>query len=95
MNIQIPYRTASLALFVAAGFMLTSCDSSSSSSYEEPATVSVVAVEDATPAAEESAAPVIAEAPEAPVDTVPTEALPPSVESSEESVQPDSETLFY
>ena len=58
---------------------------------EQPAVVAEDVVE--APAAEEVAAPVVEPAalPSAP----PVDTLPPEKRSSEESVQPESETLFY
>ena len=84
--------TLSIALALTGGLMLASCDNSQAS-YED-SVMEVETVEEATPA-EEAAAPVVAEAVEAPVDQTPNESLPPQVQSSEESVQPESETLFY
>lgn len=58
--------------------------------------ISVETVEDATPAADEQSVPAAAEvAVASKSDAAPIESLPPEVRSSEESVQPDSETLFY
>jgi hypothetical protein len=51
-------------------------------------------VEDAVPAAEASAAPVAAEAPESEPAT-PVETLPTDQRTSEQTVQPESDTLFY
>ncbi|HEY1072813.1 hypothetical protein [Brevundimonas sp.] len=60
----------------------------------ETESVQVEVQEPAAPAAEESAAPAVAEAPAAdappPVDT-----LPPEQRTSEQTVQPESDTLFY
>ena len=69
---------------------VSACDDSDS--YEEqPAVVAEDVVE--APAAEEVATPVVEPAalPSAP----PVDTLPPEKRSSEESVQPESETLFY
>ncbi|MET4683267.1 hypothetical protein [Brevundimonas faecalis] len=58
--------------------------------------VEVQVEEDAAPAAEDSAAPAVAEVPAIPTDAPPpVETLPPEKRTSEESVQPESETLFY
>lgn len=88
MTYSAPFKIASLA---AAAFALASCDQSSQPSapvvYEEE-----IVVEPEAPAAESQAAPAVAEAQ---TDVVPNEALPPHARTSEESVQPDSETLFY
>ena len=60
----------------------------------EAETVEIQVQEPAAPAAEESAAPAVAEAPaaetHAPVDT-----LPPEQRTSDQTVQPESDTLFY
>lgn len=47
------------------------------------------------PAAEDAAAPTDATAPAAPTTAPDASTLPPEKRSSEESVQPESETLFY
>jgi len=90
MTFSAPYKIAALA--VAAAFALASCDQpvqpSGPVTFEEE-----IVVEPEAPAAEDMATPAVAEAPQS--DAVPNEALPPQVQSSEESVQPDSETLFY
>ncbi|MEG2314084.1 hypothetical protein [Brevundimonas sp.] len=93
MTIRISYTTASIALALAGGLILSSCDNSYDQ--HDSAVMEVEQVEDAAPAAEEAATPVVAETPQAAPDTAPTETLPPAVQSSEESVQPESETLFY
>ncbi|WP_312126247.1 hypothetical protein [Brevundimonas sp.] len=89
-----PFFPASLtvAALVAAGLTLTACDNPQPQPSYEDTYVEDVAPQEAVPA-EEQAAPAVAEAPV--VDTVPVETVPPDVRSSEESVQPDSETLFY
>lgn len=80
-----------IAVLLAGGAVLSAC--------EEPQVrrSETVVIETETPtavAAEDAAAPAAAEAPAAdappPVDT-----LPPEKRTSEESVQPESETLFY
>lgn len=53
-------------------------------------------VEEQAPAAEDSAEPVVAPEVTDPVPTAPpVDTLPPDEKSSEQSVQPESETLFY
>ncbi|AYG95747.1 hypothetical protein D8I30_11585 [Brevundimonas naejangsanensis] len=52
-------------------------------------------VEEAAPVAEESAPPVTDEAPEAVEPATPVEALPTDQRTSEQTVQPESDTLFY
>jgi len=77
------------AALAASGF-LAACEQP----YSEPTPVEEPAPVEA-PAAEDAAAPTVAEAP-APVETAaPVEALPPDQRSSEETVQPESDTLFY
>lgn len=80
-----------IAVLLASGALLSAC--------EEPQVhrSETVTIETETPpavAAEDVAVPAAAEAPAAdappPVDT-----LPPEKRTSEESVQPESETLFY
>lgn len=46
-------------------------------------------------AAEDAAEPAVAEAPPAQEAKAPVEALPPDQRSSEQTVQPESDTLFY
>lgn len=66
---------------------------------EEPHTqtqpIEPAVVEDAAPAAEDSAAPTAAEAAEATAPATTVEALPPDQRTSEQTVQPESDTLFY
>lgn len=81
-----------LALALAAGLTLSACEGPAPAQNE---TMEVEQVEEAAPVAEEEAAPVVAEVPEVKPDAVPNEALPPSEANSAESVQPESETLFY
>ena len=63
--------------------------------YREPAPVESPVVEAEAPTAEDSAAPTVAEAPATPDASAPVETLPPDKRSSEETVQPESDTLFY
>lgn len=91
-NRMKPFSFLSAAA-LAAGLALAGCDNPEQ--LAEPVAMEVEQVEEAAPAAEESAAPVVAETPAPVTDPVPTEALPPETKSSEESVQPESETLFY
>lgn len=83
--------TLTAAALAAASLTLAACDSPPSESAME--TQEAIAVEETTP-------PVITEQPiepaaPSPSDAVPVETLPPEVRTSEETVQPDSETLFY
>lgn len=82
-------RRILLALGLTAA-ALTGCEDYG---YEQSDAPTVVV--EATPAAEDAAVDVVEAAPEpaAPVDPVPV--LPPDETTSEESVTPQSETLFY
>ena len=93
MKIRMKLFAVPTAVALAAGFALAGCDNSET--YSEPAVMEVEEVEEAAPTADESATPAVAETPAPVTDPVPTEALPPETKSSEESVQPESETLFY
>lgn len=75
---------------LSALFALAACDDPRPDQYD---TVEIQP-EVAAPAAEDAAAPAVETAPP-PVETPPTDALPPESRTSEETVQPDSETLFY
>ncbi len=81
-----------LASSLGAAALLSACD--------EPRQYESVEIETeapAAPAAEEAAAPTVAEAP-APAATeapAPVDTLPPEQRTSEQTVQPESETLFY
>ena len=82
-----------LAAGLAAATALAAC--------EEPRTeqdyeaVEIQTEEPAAPAAEESAAPAVAEAPVPTEAPPPVDALPPENRTSEQTVQPESDTLFY
>lgn len=78
------------AASLTALLALAACDEPRPESYDAVETQPEVVA----PAAEDSAAPVVETAPP-PVETPPTDALPPESRTSEETVQPDSETLFY
>ena len=77
-------------LALTGAFALAACDDPES--YEERETAEVVVEDTPPPSAEEAAAPVAA--PSA-VDTPPVDTLPGEKRTSEESVKPESETLFY
>lgn len=81
------FRLTALAV-AAAGLGLAACDDG----YDAPPPPPPVVEEPATPAAEDVAAEAAAEAP---APSPPVDALPPDQRSSEETVQPESETLFY
>jgi len=79
-----------IALFAVAGALaLTACDDPRSTDEQPDVTPPPAAM---APAAEETAAPVAAPAATPPVDS---STLPSEKRTSEESVKPDSETLFY
>jgi PBP1b-binding outer membrane lipoprotein LpoB len=85
---------STLVLAAALGALtLASCDDydgDNRAGYQEAAPVEVA------PAAEDSAEPVVAPEVEDPAPTAPpVDTLPPEKRTSEESVQPESETLFY
>ncbi len=75
---------------LAATGLLAACEQS----YSEPPPVEAPTPVEA-PAAEDAAAPAVAEAPATPETATPVETLPPDQRSSEETVQPESDTLFY
>lgn len=79
-------------LVLTSALTAAACDGPQESN--EPETADVAMDAPVAPAAEDAAAPVAA--PSA-VDTPPTDSttLPPEKRSSEESVKPESETLFY
>ena len=60
----------------------------------EAETIELQVQEPVAPAAEDSAAPAVAEAPAAEAPP-PVDALPPEHRTSEQTVQPESDTLFY
>ena len=93
MNKRMKLLPVPAALALVAGLTLAGCDNPQATT--ESAVMEIEQVEEAAPSAAEQAAPVVAETPAPATDAVPTEALPPETKSSEESVQPESETLFY
>lgn len=92
MNMRMKPLSISAAIAVVASLSLAACDNPQQPT--EPQ-VAVATVEEATPAAAEEAAPVVAEVPAPATDAIPTESVPVEPKTSEESVQPESETLFY
>ena len=90
MNQFIPKRLLLGAVALGAMAALAGCEEPP----REPAPPPAPVVEAEPPAAEDAAAPTAAEAPETP-PTAPVETLPPDHRSSEETVQPESDTLFY
>ncbi len=94
MKNRMSHLPATLALAMVAALAVSGCEAPQ----QEPDEAMVVeSVEDAEAVdATEQAAPVVAEVEEKAAEPAPTtEALPPSEKTSEESVQPESETLFY
>lgn len=93
-------RRMTIVLAVAAlgASGLAGCDDYQTRS-DDRQDMSVVEEEAHAPAAEDSAAPVAApnvvDPTPTPAPPPATETLPPSEKSSAQSVQPDSETLFY
>lgn len=82
------------ALASAGALSLAACDDAADRDADERPMV--VEAEPVAPAAEDSAAPVVAPDVVDPAPTAPpVETLPPEPKTSEESVQPESETLFY
>ncbi len=81
-------------LAAAGALSLTACDDVQERDVDERPMA--VEAEPVAPAAEDSAAPVVAPDVRDPAPTTPPpETLPPEPKTSEESVQPESETLFY
>lgn len=88
---QLIVKRLLLAAGLSAAAFLASCD--------EPQHYESVEIQTeappAAPAAEDSAAPVVAEAPAAKDAAAPVEAIPHDERTSEQTVQPESDTLFY
>ncbi|WP_395943215.1 hypothetical protein [Brevundimonas sp.] len=83
-----------LAATALGALALAGCDDFQSSSRDDYA--DAPPVQEEAPAAEDSAEPVVAPEVTDPTPTAPPpETLPPEERSSEQSVQPESETLFY
>lgn len=79
-----------LAVVLGASALLAACEGPAPSEDIETAPAPLEAE---APAAEDAAAPAAETAPQTP--PADTTALPPDQRSSEQSVQPESETLFY
>ena len=96
MRVQTPIRGRHLmkrliALFAAAGALaLAACDDPRRN--DELPDVTPPPADQAAPTAEETAAPAVATAAPPPADST---TLPSEKRTSEESVKPDSDTLFY
>jgi len=88
---QLIVKRLLLATSLSAAAFLASCD--------EPAPYEAVEIQTeappAAPAAEDAAAPVVAEVPAAKEAAAPVDALPHDERTSEQTVQPESDTLFY
>lgn len=84
-------RLAAL-LALTSAFAVAACDDPRSS--EEDSLADKAAEQPLAPAAEDAGVPTEAVAPTPPPPTD-TNAIPPEKRTSEESVQPESETLFY
>ncbi|MGH7027272.1 hypothetical protein [Brevundimonas sp.] len=82
-----------LAAGLGAAALLASCDEPRSDRDHE--TVEIQVEEPAAPAAEDSAAPAVAEAPAATDAPPPVDTIPHDERTSEQTVQPESDTLFY
>jgi len=93
MNMRMKLLSIPAALAVVASLSLAACDNPQQPS--ERVVTEVEEIEEATPAAAEQAAPAAAEVPAPATDAAPVESVPVEPKSSEESVQPESETLFY
>ncbi|MNH48769.1 hypothetical protein D3C73_03220 [compost metagenome] len=90
---QLIVKRLLLATSLSATALLAACsDPASDHDYDA---VEIQTEEQTAPAAEESAAPAVAEAP-IPTDAPPpVDTLPPEQRTSEQTVQPESDTLFY
>jgi len=83
-----------LAATVLGVLTLAGCDDFQSRSDDDY--VEAPSFEEQAPAAEDNAAPVVAPEVTDPAPTAaPVDTLPPEARTSEQSVQPESETLFY
>lgn len=82
-------RLMLLAALAAAGLSVAACEEP----VREQTEVAPPPAEAVAPAAEDAGVP--AADTTAPTDVPPTTTLPPENRSSEETVQPESETLFY
>ena len=90
---QLIVKRLLLATSLSAAAFLASCDQPHQESDYEA--VEIQSEEPVAPAAEDSAAPAVAESP-IPTDAPPpVDALPPENRTSEQTVQPESDTLFY
>jgi len=89
---QLIVKRLLLASSLSAAAFLASCDEPRQ--YES---VEIQTETPAAPAAEDAAAPAVAEtSPPAPTEApAPVDTLPPEQRTSEQTVQPESDTLFY
>lgn len=88
-----PVKSLILATSLAAAAILSSCGSPPQETEVEQLELDTQPIE--APAAADNAEPAVAEVPAIPTDAPPVESVPLEPRSSEQSVQPDSETLFY
>lgn len=93
MNMRMKLLPIPAAMALVAGLALAGCENSQQPA--EPQAMVVEQVEEAAPAAAEQAAPAAAETTAPATDAVPNESVPVETKTSEESVQPESDTLFY
>ena len=82
-----------LAAGLSAAAVLASCDEPRSRDDYEA--VEIQPEEATAPSAEEAAAPAVAEAPAATEAPAPVDAIPHDERTSGQTVQPESDTLFY
>lgn len=87
------FKSLVLAASLGATAFLAGCEAPSDESNYEQMELETETVE--ADAADEAATEAVAEAPEVDNDAPPVESVPLEERSSEQSVQPDSETLFY
>lgn len=82
-------------LLLSAALASTSVLAACGEPYTQTESVEPPVIEAVSPAVEESTAPARAEAPEAAEPVTPVETLPADQRTSEQTVQPESDTLFY
>lgn len=87
------FKTLVVAASLGATAFLAGCDNPATETEYQQMELETETID--ASAADEAAAPAVAEVTEVPADTPPVESVPLEPRTSEESVQPDSETLFY
>lgn len=90
---NISLKTLLLAAGLGMTALVAGCDNPAT--YDEVEQIELETAPVTAAAADESAAPAVAEVTQPEVDGPPVESVPLAPQTSEESVQPDSETLFY